>query len=102
LYRTRAAQEGQPFVVQVSMVHLLELNRKSMRAPLLISIVTLSLFAAIEPAIAHHSFQAEYDASKQVNLMVPYPWKIVQTPTLIVFLYEGNMPGRICSSAKSI
>jgi hypothetical protein len=23
--------------------------------------------------------------------MVPYPWKIVQTPTLIVFLYEGNM-----------
>ena len=22
--------------------------------------------------------------------MVPYPWKIVQTPALIVFLYEGN------------
>lgn len=23
--------------------------------------------------------------------MAPYPWKIVQTPTLIVFLFEGNM-----------
>jgi len=25
-----------------------------------------------------------------VPRMSPYPWKIVQTPTLIVFLYEGN------------
>ena len=23
--------------------------------------------------------------------MAPFPWKIIQTPTLIVFLYEGNM-----------
>jgi hypothetical protein len=23
--------------------------------------------------------------------MTPYPWKIVQTPSLILFLYEGNM-----------
>jgi hypothetical protein len=23
--------------------------------------------------------------------MAPYPWKVVQTPTLIVFLYEGNI-----------
>ena len=26
-----------------------------------------------------------------VPRMAPYPWKIVQTPTLIVFLYEGNI-----------
>src|SRR5579864_5650513 len=26
-----------------------------------------------------------------VPRMAPYPWKIVQTPTLIVFLFEGNI-----------
>src|SRR6202167_2892626 len=26
-----------------------------------------------------------------VPRMAPYPWKIVQTPSLIVFLYEGNI-----------
>src|SRR5580658_885528 len=26
-----------------------------------------------------------------VPRMAPYPWRIVQTPTLIVFLYEGNI-----------
>jgi hypothetical protein len=26
-----------------------------------------------------------------VPRMAPYPWKIIQTPKLIVFLYEGNM-----------
>ena len=39
-----------------------------MRHALPLSIVILSLFAVIEPALAHHSFQAEYDAAKQVNL----------------------------------
>jgi hypothetical protein len=50
------------------MLHLLEFTRKLMRTPLLVSIVTLSLLAVIEPAFGHHSFQAEYDASKQVSL----------------------------------
>jgi hypothetical protein len=64
--------------------------------------LTISLLGASLPAIAHHSFQAEYDQAKPLTLVGKLTKVLTENPHGWIYLDAKNAEGRVVNWALEI
>src|SRR3954471_13376743 len=65
-------------------------------------VLTLALLAGALPALAHHSFQAEYDQTKPLTLVGKLTKVVEENPHGWIYLDSKNAQGRIVNWALEI